>query len=236
MDNRGLNIVRSRLPQPITDYLQKQEASSKWHLSEFVRTVIVSTLLEDQYHICMYCESRLSPTNQHIEHIVERHDDATKTYDFNNMGLSCMGGMHKTIPDETALEQLVRVPNMHCGHYKTLNFHKNVELNYAVFIDPFAEALYEYFEFEDAIIVPLKGLSDEMRAKAAYTIERLNLNSSRLVYARRLHLDAFRKKLSTYKSMSAAKKFATSILNLQNGKKIPFWSFIERHSNYFKYN
>jgi len=236
MDKLGLVLNRSRLPQPIAEYLAKQEPSKKWQLSSFARETIVNTLLEDQFHTCMYCESRLTKDNLHIEHIIERHDDANSTYAFNNMGLSCMGGISKVISDETMLENLVRVPNIHCGHYKTLNFHKNTEINYDLLIDPFHESMYEYFDFEDATLFPVKGLSDIMRARAAYTIERLNLNSSKLIYARRLHIDAFRKKLSSYKSMSAARKYASSILNLQNGKKIPFYSLIERHSNFFKNN
>lgn len=49
-----------------------------------------------QENRCCYCESAVHLTSGHIEHLAPRSTDSHKTYDYNNLALSCNGSSDKT--------------------------------------------------------------------------------------------------------------------------------------------
>lgn len=134
-------------------------------------------LLTAQYHICPYCEVELirheGHVGYHIEHIEPKSKQPSKTFDYKNLLLSCFtdqAELNKNNIDKTSLC---------CGHFKDDNFCPEL------FIDPSKTQCENFFQYEpDGEIVPLDSLTRDEKAKALYTINRLNLNSTRLTRER----------------------------------------------------
>lgn len=215
------------LPKEIKLYLQTRQAAvdeelktnpqkkPSWNLSQLARTTITSLLMEKQRYTCAYCQDRINKGNMHIEHFVERHDNAHLIYEYSNFIMSCEGGRFKNVPEEDILDKITRVPSISCGHYKTKNHHKT-EIDYTLLINPTKEAYANYFEYKEGYIMPKHGLTSKKQARAAYTIERLNLNSLRLVHERNKTLEALMVYLNKFKRDSTKKAQITKLLNKTN--------------------
>lgn len=138
---------------------------------------IQENLLSAQYHICPYCEIELirheGHVGYHIEHIEPKSKKPSKTFDYKNLLLSCFtdkSELQKNNIDKTSLC---------CGHFKEDNFCAGL------FIDPSKTHCENFFQYElDGEITPLDSLTHDEKAKALYTINILNLNSTRLTRER----------------------------------------------------
>lgn len=239
-------MKREKLPQLIYDYLRDKnetnlvsiQAGNKgsWNLSKMVREVITDSLLISQKHICAYCESRIYSNkdvdirgNQHIEHIVERHDKPELTYVYTNFTLSCEGGRFRATAKEVNIENSIRVNSISCGHYKTDHFHKNTGVDYTKLLDPFKVEYSDFFEYTEEIIKPKSGLNDKDYIKAVYTLDRFNLNADRLQLARLAVIRQIRKDLMSYKQKAAQKRYITNLIKNTQDIYPPFVSMIRYH-------
>ena len=196
-----------------------------WSLQGLVREEVVNKLLLAQSNLCAYCECRIYNANMHIEHVVERHDRPELTYNPDNFVLSCEGGRHKVSTSETQLERESRVVSISCGHYKTDHNHTSGAIDHNLFINPREEDLYESVHFIGGVMEASHKLTPEQAARVNYTIDRLNLNSLRLVYARRYVLESMLRILHKYSNKSSKKRFLTMLMK-DKEVKTPFYSFI----------
>lgn len=65
-----------------------------------------NALLNEQHHVCCYCENEISLESSHIEHLHAQHNKPNEQLDYENMMASCEGGVRK---GNAAA---------HCGHKK----------------------------------------------------------------------------------------------------------------------
>ncbi len=162
--------LENRYAKPVNNH------KNDWKKYSYKRK-IQENLLSAQYHICPYCEIELmrhdGHVGYHIEHIEPKSKKPSKTFDYKNLLLSCFtdkSELQKNNIDRTSLC---------CGHFKDDNFCENL------FIDPSKTQCENFFQYEvDGEIAPLDSLTRDEKAKALYTINRLNLNSSRLTRER----------------------------------------------------
>ena len=127
-----------------------------------------AALRREQLGLCCYCEMKVGDNDGHIEHMVPRSADQTRTYDGANLAISCNGGIIK-----------------HCGHYKD-NRARNPKYAWdnARFVpphDPMTVKLIQYLP--DGSAVP----TEEHPGKSTYLIGYLGLNCPRLTYRRQAH-------------------------------------------------
>ena len=64
---------------------------------------VKQSLLDEQNHLCCYCESSVKDENSHIEHYEPRSRAQNRTYEYANLTCSCNGGGDR---------------DRHCGHKK----------------------------------------------------------------------------------------------------------------------
>lgn len=131
-----------------------------------------TSLRAEQYCLCCYCESEVDCADCHIEHMVPRSANSTRTYDYANLASSCNGG---------AVD--------HCGRFKD-DKHRNRHHAYdaALFCsphDPTTVALFEYL-IDGTVAV---GAAADV-GKARYMIGYLGLDCARLTERRKAHARA----------------------------------------------
>lgn len=74
-----------------TPPLSSAEASARW--DDFKeKTLLQSALLEDQYHLCCYSEINATDSGwgYHIEHIENKSQNPTRTFELSNLGASAL--------------------------------------------------------------------------------------------------------------------------------------------------
>jgi len=239
-------MKRTKLPSIVYDYLKDKNTKNleaiaagekgSWNLSKHVREVVTESLLISQKHLCAYCESRIYSNkdidirgNQHIEHIIERHDKPEHTYNYQNFTLSCEGGRFRATAKEVNIEKSIRVESISCGHYKTDHFHKNTGVDYNKLLDPFKVEYGDYFIYLEEIIAPKPDLNDLDYIRSKYTIDRFNLNADRLQLARLAVMRQIRKDLMSYKQKVAQKRYITNLIKETQDIYPPFVSLIRYH-------
>lgn len=124
---------------------------------------------------CAYCESDLKTSRKHIEHFRTRHRFPTKTFDWNNLFISCTHddscGRHKDSSRETK-----RAP------YEPTDL-----------IKPDEEDPERFFLFyPDGTIALRDGLNEKERFRARETLRVFNLQNARLAELRRLAVRFYR--------------------------------------------
>ena len=153
----------------------KEEAKSSW--SSFTgKDDLVSNLKHIQKGLCAYCEVKINDSliGYHLEHIKPKSKFNDKTFDYQNIILSCFSSNNLNTKD----------PSISCGHHKVSNFDENL------FISPINQNCNNYFEYDLlGKIKPKNGLDGNDRAKVKYTIDLLNLNSHRLIRKRNEIID-----------------------------------------------
>jgi uncharacterized protein (TIGR02646 family) len=131
-------------------------------------TLVKVALRAEQQHLCCYCEARLG--DDHIEHFCPRngqHGNASRMFDYTNLGCSCNGGTDR---------------NRHCGHYKGQQYDPSR------FVTPCAEDSGKLFAYTvDGGIGSVPGLEVAEQARVTYMIQTLNLDCPRLANMRRSH-------------------------------------------------
>jgi uncharacterized protein (TIGR02646 family) len=141
------------------------------------KSYIQDNLLIIQNNICSYCEIELNRDNGHvgfhIEHIQPKSKFPARTFDYTNLMLSCF-----TTKKELQINNIDK-KSLSCGHFKDNNFCNDL------FISPAVSNSDTFFQYElDGRITPVYSLDRGSKAKALYTIRRLNLNCTRLIRER----------------------------------------------------
>lgn len=86
------------------------------------REPVKRRLREDQRGLCAYCENRLVPQDESVEHFVPKSADHTRELDWSNLLLCCAGG-EKTLPEDlpdSSTRYDANAPKT-CGHAKLGN-------------------------------------------------------------------------------------------------------------------
>jgi uncharacterized protein (TIGR02646 family) len=189
------------------DYNQTEETKNQ-------RRALRQHMLEhEQNCLCIYCESKISIDNSHIEHVKPkaqgRFPELTFVYD--NLTVSCNGTSHNQEDD---------IAKYSCGHKK------EDEYDEKRFLDPTkVKDIRDYFVYDcDDFEMLSSGKND---AKSEYTIRILKLDSPTLSVARRKALKTFRKKMGKVKDIKLRK---AKIKTLLNSESLAFVSLLK-----FKY-
>jgi len=126
-------------------------------------------LYERQHHYCAYCETpikvddnnRRKSEDYHIEHLESRGRTAKKSFDWNNLFLSCYN-------------------KDRCGKYKDDVYLKDHSFKIADIIDPSKENPLDFYSFNDVgEIRAVSGASSEIVRKVEETVNIFNLNGSK---------------------------------------------------------
>jgi uncharacterized protein (TIGR02646 family) len=153
--------------------LQQSVANHATNWNSFGGKTQVSASLEIlQKGLCAYCQIRLdSGIGSHIEHIWPKDPHTEKTFQWENLVLSCT---HSEVIGKTRL-----TGGVSCGHS---NDKRNWPTYDNRFISPIEPDCERYFEYRasDGTVQPAKDLSEHEVERADYTIELLNLNCRRL--------------------------------------------------------
>jgi uncharacterized protein (TIGR02646 family) len=163
----------------------------------------------EQYALCVYCESKINPSDSHIEHIKPKGKNGYPelTFDYKNLAVSCNGNLHNQADDHKQRS---------CGHKK------DNEYDESLFLDPTQLTdISDYFVYDvdDGQI----DSSDKAVAKARYAIDILNLNKDGLPQARGNALKALRQSLRKIKDTQQRK---ATLIAFINGQNRPFVSFL----------
>jgi uncharacterized protein (TIGR02646 family) len=115
-------------PQELADYrarLAKRPTPPSW--KEFTsdprrREPVKTRLRDDQRGLCAYCENRLIPEDESVEHFVPRSSDHARELDWSNLLLCCAGG-GRPLPEEAPDASTRYDPGSPktCGHAKLAN-------------------------------------------------------------------------------------------------------------------
>jgi uncharacterized protein (TIGR02646 family) len=146
-------------------------------------------LKEEQNYLCIYCESKVTKENSHLEHIKPKSLNINLTFDYNNIVVSCNGTTFNPSDDKK---------QYNCGHKKEA---KHEEYK---FLDPTRYkdiGLYFIYDYDDFKIYP-SGKDD---IKAKYMIDILQLNSGSLINARRNKYKSFNKRVKKIRDIEERK-------------------------------
>ncbi|MDD3534853.1 MAG: TIGR02646 family protein [Candidatus Cloacimonetes bacterium] len=198
-------IKKGAEPQELINH--KALANDNWkptycNLDKDVKRAICDSLLNEQYHICCYCESELRDDDYHIEHVMPRHLENVCDLDYSNLACSCIGQTKRRMP-------------IHCGHAKNDSI---------INVTPFntdCEAKFVYVA--DGTIVAKDGDEDAKR-----TIEVLKLNIPKLKDLRSETIAIY---IEILESDNNIKTIMEEDMKPMNGKLPPFVSMIRYFYN-----
>ncbi len=162
-----MRTITRNAPPPC---LAGQPANQDWYA--FMQTPchgeVGSSLRQEQHGLCCYCELEVADNDGHVEHMEPRSRNPARTYDYDNLAMSCNGG---------AVE--------HCGHYKD-NSGKNPghSWNAARFSAPHDAATTAMVQY---LLDGSVAASGPDLARAAYLIGYLGLDCPRLTQRRQQH-------------------------------------------------
>jgi|GEM_PF-1823115 len=121
-----------------------------------IKEKVKTALIEEQYGLCCFCESRVGMSNGHIAHLLDRHSHSELALEYNNMLYSC-------------LENPKGIPQT-CGQSQG---------NKTLPITPLdADCEQRFIYTETGAIAP----RDENDAQAIQTIKILNLDDKRAIF------------------------------------------------------
>ena len=170
----------------------------------------------EQNNLCIYCESKISSSNDssHTEHIKPKDSNMYPelTFEYTNLVVSCNGNCHNEDNDNSRHT---------CGHIKDNEYDENKFLNPVEVMD-----IKDYFKYDynDYKIKP----SNKDNNRAKYMIDILHLNDEELLQARKKALKNFIGKINTFQDSGKIKEKIREILKKEN---IAFISFLK-----FKYS
>jgi uncharacterized protein (TIGR02646 family) len=131
-------------------------------LEDLLKQQLKSALLNEQHHVCCYCENEILKNNSHIEHFLSQHNHPNDQLNYANLMASCEGGARK---GKTAA---------HCGHKKGTQSLPLSPLNTTDLAPNFIYAA-------DGKIYP----NIDSNESAKQTISILGLNANRLINMRK---------------------------------------------------
>jgi uncharacterized protein (TIGR02646 family) len=130
-----------------------------------------------QMGLCAYCQTRVdSDIGSHIEHLWPKHAHPAMTFQWDNLVLSC------THSDEIGIARLTG--GVSCGHSDGKRRWPAYDPRFVLPTEADCERYFEY-RASDGTVQPARELSAQDAARAAYTIDLLNLNCRRLCRLRK---------------------------------------------------
>ena len=198
-------IVKQDEPQALTDW--KLLANEDWqptydNLSGDTKKAVKYALMDEQGHICCYCERRLTNEDSHIEHFRPQGDPTTDPLDFKNMLCSCQNQLKKGEP-------------RHCGNLKEDWFDPDLLVSP---IDPGCENRFAFTG--DGLIKPAAAGD----IAAAETIHRLGLGIPKQNDLRAKAIEPFLDEALSQKDMQ---QFVSGYLHKNDeGRFGEFWTTI----------
>lgn len=167
-------IVKGQEPPEFTEWKALANDNDNWtptydDLRSPQKDAVKKALMNEQGHICCYCERRLDESNSHIEHFNPRSRKQVDPLDYSNLLCSCFKKLTKGFP-------------RHCGVLKDNWFDE------ALLISPLDETCETHFSYTAAgEILP----ANETDKAARETIERLGLNIAELQAKRQKAVEPF---------------------------------------------
>lgn len=198
-------IAKQHEPQVFTDW--KAMANDNWQpsyesLSGTTKRAVKLALMNEQGHICCYCERRLTEEDSHIEHLRPQSDPACDSLDYNNMLCSCT-------------RKIIKGDPRHCGNLKGSWFDERLIISP---LDPACENKFSYTA--DGHIKP----ADSSDNAAQETIKKLGLGIPKLNDLRKKAIEPF---LDEGISDGELEKFVTGYLKQDSsGRYGEFWTTI----------
>lgn len=223
------HIQKQSEPEEFTKWKEKKRIWEKFQKKTKIRRLVKNSLLEEQFHLCCYCEQSLEgeyddeveplsdselyddaqpdddsikPEKSHIEHFRPRSDSAVDPLDYENLLCSCLKDWPPNVP-------------LHCGALKANWFDPSLLISP---LDPECESRFVYSAEGD--IVP----ADEDDVAAATTIEQLGLNIPKL---RARRAEAVAPFTDESLSLDELQILANDYLEARNGRLNRFWTTIK---------
>lgn len=199
-----------------------EHATSRWRNFGY-KNDVMGNLLNEQYQLCCYSEFRSDQEGlgYHIEHVENKSQNPARTFDYSNLAASALDS-------DNDLKQLkqqdkTKPKEVFGGHASG----KRAEVDLSLFISCHQPDCARFFAYlpSSGEVVPREELEDADKAKARYTIQLLNLNSSFLVTRRRQWGKELQSLLDEHiqKGWSLAHLVQTDLLPI-NGKLSRFFS------------
>jgi uncharacterized protein (TIGR02646 family) len=216
---------RQALDVTIQSQLSSKTSTNFGSLTSAQRNEILAKLLASQKSLCGYCECPISYAHYHFEHFEEQHDAPTRIFDYSNLLLSCEGERNPVTKPEPTMDKIYRKDNISCGHRKTKGQHGEIEIDYALLLNPSnnVSALFSYF---DGVVEPSKTCNLTEIEQVKYTIKRLNMDASRLENARISQIDEVQKLLEDL-TEAQQKTYISSLLDETQNTLNPYFSTIK---------
>ena len=192
-------IVKKPEPSVFRNWKQngKPKNWKRFHRTTPIKKIVQTSLLDEQGHICCFCECQVSTGGCHIAHFRDKFCNPSLALDYNNLHISCQ-------------ETPKGIPNT-CGHAQ-----KNAVLP----ISPLDA------DCEDRFLYTANGKIHPRKAddKDAYaTISILNLNTKRLVeFRKQAFQEVLRKR--TIQTPSDFLRWINMELALVGGHYVEFWT------------
>jgi uncharacterized protein (TIGR02646 family) len=199
------HIVKGPEPTAFTDW--KTMANENWQPTYSIlrgseKKAVKDALMDEQGHICCYCERRLIDSDSHIEHFRPQSAPAVDPLDFSNLLCSCQNRIKTGEP-------------RHCGNLKDKWFDAVLLVSP---LDPGCEARFNFTG--DGQIKAAR----ETDAAACETITRLGLAHPKLNALRMAAIDPF---LDDTLTTSELGEFVTGYLEKdRDGQFGEFWTTI----------
>ncbi|MCG9873741.1 MAG: TIGR02646 family protein [Leptospiraceae bacterium] len=193
-------IQKSAEPKEFSDW--KAQENDDWRpsysdLSGNVKRAVYESLLNEQFHVCGYCERTLNENDFHIDHLSPQSSKLDDELDYNNFICSCIRETEKGLP-------------LHCGQLRK---------DKMLLIHPLQEDCQMKFEFTGA--GEIKGVNQN----AENTIKILGLNIAKLVTLRKEAVSPFlSEELNDDEFREFVKGY---IILHNEGRRNPFCSMIE---------
>jgi uncharacterized protein (TIGR02646 family) len=143
------------------------QATSRWD-SFAHKPKLMQFLLREQYQLCCYSEVRadLLGIGYHIEHVENKSLKPTRTFDYDNLAASALCS--------EALSKIQAFGGHAAGKQNAVDMAKFISCHRA-------DCAKFFVYLSDGRIVPSLDLKAAEQARAQYTIDLLNLNSSYLL-------------------------------------------------------
>jgi uncharacterized protein (TIGR02646 family) len=190
------------------------------------KAAVSASLRVLQKGLCAYCQIFIDTIiGSHIEHIWPKYPHSEKTFQWDNLVLSCT-------PSEK-IRETRSAGGVSCGHS---NGKRDWSAYDPRFISPTEADCERYFKYSvsNGTVQPADGLSDPDLERAEFTINLLNLNCRRLCRLRKDMLEAGYRCIAELKDDSVALGYFLELeLGEINGKLPSFFTARQQHFSFF---
>ncbi|OQX16093.1 MAG: TIGR02646 family protein [Desulfobulbaceae bacterium A2] len=190
------------------------------------KPAVTESLRGLQQCLCAYCQIRLdSGIGSHIEHIWPKARHTDKTFQWENMVLSCV--------HSEELGSIRSAGGVSCGHSQGKRHWPAYDHRFVSPTEPDCERYFEY-RAGDGTVRPFRGLSAADAERADYTINLLNLNCRRLCRERKDMLKEGYRIIAELGDNPAALGNFLDLELTETGRKLPaFFTARQQHFQAF---